>query len=165
MNVDISRLGPAARKQILEKLREKNLGIEKNSGNKLHAEKTDGYASKKEANRAAQLRIMERAGEIRDLREQVKFELTPTVYEREDGCLVKYHNMAMKKRDAEKVEKCKLKLVERPLVYLADFAYTTKDGKKIVEDVKGYKGGATYRIFACKRKIMLEKFGIRVVEV
>ena len=34
-----------------------------------------------------------------------------------------------------------------------------------VEDAKGYKGGATYRVFVNKKKLMYEKYGIRVVEV
>ena len=39
-------------------------------GNKYHAERTCGYASKLEATRAQQLRLLERAGAIRNLKEQ-----------------------------------------------------------------------------------------------
>ena len=55
-------------------------------GNKLHAEKVnltmpDGtlmhFDSKREANRYAELKLLERAGEISDLKLQVPFELIP----------------------------------------------------------------------------------------
>src|SRR6185436_15002549 len=42
---------------------------------KYKNEKTDGYASKKEARRAAELKLMEKSGRIRNLREQVVYEL------------------------------------------------------------------------------------------
>lgn len=42
-------------------------------GNKKHR----GYDSKREARRAEELAWMQRAGEIQDLREQVRFELVP----------------------------------------------------------------------------------------
>lgn len=43
--------------------------------------KTNGYASKAESRRADELKLLEGAGEISDLREQVRFELIP----RQDG--------------------------------------------------------------------------------
>jgi hypothetical protein len=55
--------------------------------------------------------------------------------------------------------------IERGLYYIADFVYIDETGHTVVEDVKGYKGGATYRVFAQKRKLMLEIYGIKVVEV
>jgi len=61
--------------------------------NKFGAKKTNGYDSKGEANRAYELGLMQRAGRIQNLREQVKFELIPS----QDG--------------------------ERPVHYTADFAY------------------------------------------
>lgn len=45
--------------------------------NKFNAKKTDGYDSKAEARRAADLKLLERAGKIKDLQEQVPFELVP----------------------------------------------------------------------------------------
>lgn len=42
---------------------------------KYHAVRTNGYASKREANEAAKLHILADAGEIEDLREQVPFVL------------------------------------------------------------------------------------------
>lgn len=42
---------------------------------KYRAVRTNGYASKREANRAAELELLERAGKICNLRKQVKFVL------------------------------------------------------------------------------------------
>lgn len=56
------------------------------------------------------------------------------------------------------------KRVERAVKYVADFVYT-RDGEEVVEDVKGYKKGQAYALFAIKRKLMLLKFGIEVQEV
>jgi hypothetical protein len=47
------------------------------------------------------------------------------------------------------------------LIYLADFVYETKDGKMIVEDVKGFRT----RVYKKKRKLMLEVHGIEIKEV
>ena len=57
------------------------------------------------------------------------------------------------------------KVLERECVYRADFAYTDKQGQKIVEDVKGYKGGSAYAVFSIKRKLILWRYGIRIKEV
>lgn len=127
----------------------------KSKGNKLHAEKTNGYASKKEAKRAAELRLLERAGIIRDLQEQVKFVLIPAVWE---------ETPRIGKRG--KPVKPKRKCIQRELAYVADFVFIDNaTGHTVVEDVKGYKGGATYRIFVNKKKLMLDKYGIEVKEV
>lgn len=189
MAIDISRLGAAAQKQILKKLREADVkkieqeekkmkeliavggakaapAVRENK-NKVHAEKTeDGYASKKEARRAAELRLMEQAGEIQNLREQVKYVLVPAIFEKPDGSLVKNYDPGKHKQDIEKSEKCKLKPLERNLCYVADFVYE-KDGQTVVEDAKGFKkaNAAMYEKFVHKRKLMLHVYGIRVVEV
>ena len=135
--------------------------------NKLHAEKTaDGYDSKREAKRAAELRLMEKAGEISNLREQVEYDLLPAVYEREDGHGYYSPSCRMTKASAEKIAGCKLKLVERGVSYVSDFTYQ-KDGHTVVEDAKGYRNpsSATYKVFVLKRKLMFYKYGIRVQEV
>lgn len=84
--------------------------------NKYHAKKTtvDGieFDSAKEAKRYAKLRALEDAGKIQHLRLQVPFELLPSF--ECDG--VKYRGMS----------------------YVADFVYY-RDGKQVVEDVKGVK--------------------------
>ena len=49
---------------------------------------------------------------------------------------------------------------EKACSYVADFSYYCQ-GEKIVEDVKGVKT-PVYRI---KKKLMLEKFGIKIKEI
>lgn len=44
---------------------------------KYKNERYRGYASKKEAQRAADLKLLQQIGKIQDLREQVRFELIP----------------------------------------------------------------------------------------
>lgn len=50
---------------------------------------------------------------------------------------------------------------ERPVKYVADFVYVTRAGTVVVEDVKGVKT----RDYVIKRKLMLWRHGIRIVEV
>lgn len=168
MAIDISRLGKAAQKQILQKIREQEAkkAQKQNGGpmwasaptekkNKLNAVKTDGYASKREAQRAAELRWLQRAGKIRDLREQVEYVLIEPKYE-------EIPRIGKRGKPIKPKRVC----VERGLSYWADYVYVDcKTGETVVEDAKGYKGGATYQIFVNKRKMMLEKYGIKVVEV
>ncbi len=45
--------------------------------NKYGNRKTGAYASQREAKRAAELKLLERSGEITDLREQVEYVLIP----------------------------------------------------------------------------------------
>lgn len=184
MAIDISKLGAAAQKQILKKLREADVkkiereekeriagggakaapAVRENK-NKLHAERTeDGYASKREAKRAAELRLMEQAGKIQNLREQVRYVLVPAIYETESGKLVK--DWAEKPKKELEGQYGKLKILERSLVYVSDFVYE-QDGETIVEDAKGMKksNAAIYRIYVAKRKLMLHEYGIRVREV
>lgn len=108
----------------------------KPSRNKYHAKKSDGYDSRKEHRRANELRLMQRAGLITNLREQVSYELIPT------------------QRGADG------KVLERACDYIADFVYTDKDGKTVVEDTKGVKT----KEYIIKRKLMLHVHGIRIVE-
>lgn len=171
MGIEISKLGKEAQKQVLRKIREQEAqkaaraaelwaaglcdpAAPEKRTNKLNAQKTDGYASKKEAERAAELRWLEKAGKIRDLKEQVKFVLIPPKYE-------EIPRIGKRGKPIKPKRKC----IERGLVYIADFVYIDETGHTVVEDVKGYKGGATYRVFTQKRKLMLEIYGIKVVEV
>lgn len=104
--------------------------------NKYGAKKSGGYDSRKEHRRADQLKLMQRAGLISNLREQVKYVLI-TAQRGSDG-----------------------KLLERECAYVADFVYD-KDGVTVVEDTKGFRT-PEYRI---KRKLMLYIHGIRIKEV
>jgi hypothetical protein len=106
------------------------------------------HASQKEATRWCELKLLERAGKISDLQRQVEFELIPCQYET-------YERFS--KRGERLGEG--LRVAERRCVYVADFVYT-EDGKKVVEDTKGYKT-AEYKI---KRKLLLYFHGIRIKE-
>lgn len=110
------------------------------------------FDSKKEAKRYQQLKLMEKAGVICNLKRQVKYELIPAQYN--NG-----------------------KLVERAVSYISDFEYdelvkarqrtvmlyddASIVGKHIVEDVKGVQTD----VYKIKRKLMLYKYGIRIREV
>lgn len=114
-------------------------------GNKFGARKTGGYASRKEARRAAELRALEKAGAIENLREQVKFELIPTQWG-ECGTDLK----------GRPVKVC----VERACSYVADFVYDI-DGETVVEDTKGVRT----KDYIIKRKLMLWLKGVKIREV
>lgn len=90
----------------------------------------DGHTfdSIKEATRYAELKVLEKAGEISDLKLQVPYELQPAF---EDTRGHKH----------------------RAIQYYADFVYTDKDGVTHIEDVKSE---ATRRdqIYRLKRKMM-----------
>ena len=73
------------------------------------------FDSKKEAGRYTELKLLQRAGKITDLRLQVPFLLIPSQYE---------------------------------------------NGKFVVEDAKGLKTD----VYIIKRKLMLEKYGIKIRE-
>jgi len=53
--------------------------VQSPSGSKYRAQRTGKYASKREAKRAKELAVMQQAGIISELREQVWFELTPKI--------------------------------------------------------------------------------------
>lgn len=99
------------------------------------------FDSQKEAARYTELCLLQRAGKITGLETQVKYELLPS-----------------QKRDG--------KVVERGVSYIADFVYF-QDGKKVVEDVKGYRDpkSAGYAKFVLKRKMTLFFHGIQIKEV
>lgn len=109
------------------------------------------FDSAKEARRGAELQLLEQAGEIRDLRRQVRYELIPAQREPD----------TIGPRGGVK----KGKVIENAVFYVADFVYIDADGQTVVEDVKGYRDGAAYKYFVLKRKIFLQKFGIRIREV
>jgi hypothetical protein len=76
---------------------------------KYGAKRTNGYDSRKEANRAAELKILESSGKIFNLREKVPYVLIPAL-----GKL-------------------------RAVRYIADFVYQTDPDSIVVEDVKGVR--------------------------
>ena len=114
--------------------------------NKYNARKTavDGqmFDSQKEANRYAELKLMQRAGLIKDLRLQQKFCLIPTIEGARGG------------------------IRQRATYYIADFVYWEKRGDcwtRVVEDVKSpATKTSTYKL---KKKLMLWRHGIEIREV
>ena len=107
------------------------------------------FDSVKEYKRWLSLRTMQDKGQISDLQRQVKFELIPSQWE----TVERYGRYGQRLKDGKKC-------VEAAINYIADFTYKDKDGKLIVEDVKGVRD-AKYII---KRKLMLYLKGIKILE-
>lgn len=124
-------------------------GVSAMAGSKYHAVKWHGYDSKKEARRAEQLKALQEAGEITELREQVPYVLIPAQWEERE----RYGKRGQKLKPGRKC-------LERPCVYVADFVYR-KNGQEIVEDTKGVKTPE----YIIKRKLMLYIHGIKIREV
>lgn len=108
---------------------------EKTALEKLHGSVTERFDSKKEYVRYGQLKILEAAGGIQDLKRQVSLEIQPAVVYQDEKL--------------------------RAITYCADFVYT-ENGRKIVEDVKGYdkRRGAwlTTQTFNLKWKLLKAKY-------
>lgn len=109
------------------------------------------FDSVKEYKRYCELRLLEKAGAISNLQRQVEFELIPT--QREPDTVGVRGGI---KRG---------KVIEKAVKYVADHTYKDSNGRLHVEDVKGYKEGGAYRVFAIKRKLMLYIHGLVVEEV
>ena len=103
------------------------------------------FDSMKEANRWGQLKLMERAGRISNLRRQVRF------------CLIPEQRMpdTLGPRGGRR----KGKIIEKGCYYVADFVYE-ENGRTVVEDTKGFPTEA-YKI---KRKLM-RQMGYPIREV
>lgn len=87
------------------------------------------FDSIKESHRYCELKLLKRAGKIKDLELQPKFELIPTI-----------------RTDIETLPK---------ISYIADFMYQDcESGKMIVEDVKGYKTD----VYLLKKRLFLQKY-------
>lgn len=98
------------------------------------------YDSAKEYRRHDELKILEKAGKISGLERQKKFVLLPSQKDSRTG-----------------------KTVLRGCTYVADFVYF-ENGKQVIEDVKGYRGGGAYALFTIKKKMMLYFHGILIKE-
>lgn len=108
------------------------------------------FDSKKEARRYYELLLQQKAGMISGLERQKKFVLIPT--QREPDII------------GARGGKHPGKVIEKECAYIADFVYQVQ-GQTVVEDVKGYRMGSAYTVFTIKRKLMLERYGIRVLEI
>lgn len=115
----------------LEKPRARRAGKYNNRRCEIDGEVFD---SQMERDRWLNLRLLERAGEISQLRRQVAYELIPAQRRPSGG-------------------------VERACSYVADFVYVDKAGRTVVEDVKG----AVTPEFRLKRKLMLQVHGVEVL--
>lgn len=107
--------------------------------NKYHAKKVtyDGitFDSTKEYRRYVDLKLLEKAKEITDLK--VHFPII--LFDKSE--------------------------YGRTLYYIADFTYYDCDKNFVVEDVKGCKKGVAYQMFRLKKRIIAEKYGIEIQEM
>ena len=106
------------------------------------------FDSRKEARRYQELLLLQRGGVIQNLQLQVKFVLIPAQYETYE----RYGARGQRLKDGQR-------LVEKECSYKADFVYE-QDGKKVVEDTKGFKT----KDYIIKRKLMLYIHGIKIKE-
>ena len=93
------------------------------------------FSSKREADRYAELRIMERAGLITGLALQPRYTL----------------------REGYEFNGRRV----RPITYIADFAYVDEHGKQVVEDVKGVRT----EVYRLKKKLFERRYGIEITEI
>jgi len=105
------------------------------------------FDSEREARRYLDLYLMQVAGEIKNLRMQVTYELIPTQREPDyTGPRGGIH---------------KGRVIEKSCTYIADFVYEDKNGNTVVEDTKGFRT----KDYIIKKKLMLYVHGIRIREV
>lgn len=129
-------------------------GIKKN---KFNASKGGGFDSKKEKQRFQELRLLERAGVIDNLRTQVKFVLIPAQREESRDVYT---------RGPQKGKHKQGRVIEREVAYVADFVYhDINTDREVVEDVKGFKGSEAYKLYVIKRKLLLWRYGIKIKEI
>lgn len=111
------------------------------------------FDSKHERDRYCELRLLQKAGVISDLRCQVPFRLVPE--QREPDML------------GPRGGRRRGRVIEKAVDYVADFVYVknsqpyVNDGLTVVEDAKGVRT----KDYIIKRKLMLWLHGIRVQEV
>lgn len=104
------------------------------------------FDSMKELRRWRDLKLLEKAGEITELRRQVPFELLPNQREPDK----------IGPRGGRKPGR----IIERKAVYIADFVYRDRTGREVIEDCKGMRT----KDYILKRKLLLFRFGIRILE-
>lgn len=105
-----------------------------------HKVELDGHVfdSKKECRRYSELKIMEKAGEIKDLELQKPYVILPSFFDKQGN-----RQTAVK--------------------YVADFVYVDKDGNTIIEDVKS-PATRKDRVYRLKKKMMAYN-GYEITEV
>lgn len=148
---DISRFGPAARRQIQNKAFGNSKGPDsqyfgetRGNARKFHNKPVSmngiRFDSKREATRYCELIEKQEQGEIRKLKLQPHFTLIEAYKDAKTG------------------------KPERAMQYVADFSYEEKTDSAgwqfVVEDVKGVRT----KEYLLKRKAVKEKFGIEIME-
>lgn len=125
--------------------------------NKYHSQKAefDGmvFDSRRELNRYRELKLMESAGLIVNLRRQVKYVLIPVQRETSDEVYKRGDKKGLPKPG---------RVIEKECAYIADFVYFDVEKQDvIVEDTKGFRT----KDYTIKRKLMLYRHGIRIKEI
>ena len=111
------------------------------------------FDSLKECRRYSELRLLEQSGKIKDLELQKAYELIPAQYDESTEVYTK---------GLHKGEPKPGRLLERAVVYRADFVYTDcETGKQVVEDTKGMRTPE----YILKRKMMLYIHHIKIKEI
>jgi hypothetical protein len=128
--------------------------MSKYNNSKVETPSGERFDSVKEYHRWRQLLLLQHAGIISDLQRQVAFELIPTQWETYE----RYGKNGQRLKDGRR-------RVELAVTYVADFVYTDlATGQTVVEDTKGLKKGAAYYLFVLKRKLFLDRYGIKIKE-
>ena len=109
------------------------------------------FDSEKEYKRWCELRLLEKAGVIKNLQRQVPFVIFPTQYE----------EVARFSKKTGKQLKSKTKVAEKVCLYYADFTYLENENL-VVEDVKSE--ATRTELYKIKRKLLLERYGIKIKE-
>lgn len=144
---DLARLGPAAQRQVLEKLGAMGRAKESKYHNQPETRGRLRFDSRKEARRYDELLALLRAGKIRDLKLQRQFTLQES-YITPEG---------------ERV---------RAIKYVADFTYErptlpdqtgTVHWLPVVEDVKSR--ATKTDLYEMKKKLLRERFNLTITEV
>lgn len=133
------------------------MAIRWNKPNKYHNKKYTylgiKFDSLKECRRYSELRLLEQSGKIKDLELQKAYELIPAQYDESTEVYTK---------GLHKGEPKPGRLLERAVVYRADFVYTDcETGKQVVEDTKGMRTPE----YILKRKMMLYIHHIKIKEI
>lgn len=122
-------------------------------GNKKVIIDGEVFDSKREAMRYRELQLLEKSGAIIGLRRQETYYLIPTQREASTRVYTK---------GRKKGQPIEGKVIEKPVTYIADFAYLdAATGNVVVEDVKGVRT----KDYIIKRKLMLYIHGIKIQEV
>lgn len=118
------------------------------------------FASETEAKRYQDLKLLLRAGEIRDLILQPEF-LLVAAHRKCPKCFTQTPTS----KKSTKCPKCKtvMKTI-REMKYIADFQYLTNEGQLIIEDVKGSKKYRTDK-FRLKEKFFEALYPDKTISV